>query len=106
MSALTVSDLLIEHGDLVLDANGEPQLIKGIAAVGQDLKHKIIESNLLYELIAERNPDTRKQIFKQIRRIIEDDTRIKAGTVLLNEPQLGEVVITASALNGETVEIV
>lgn len=106
MNSLDVADLLIVDGDLVLDESGEPVLTHGLDAVGQDLKHKIIESNLLYELIAERSRDVRQQTFKRIKRLIETDRRIEAGTVSLKEPKLGEVRIYANAINGQAVEII
>ncbi len=105
-NATAVKDLWIKDGDLVLDSNGEPLLLSSVEAVAQDLKHKITESNLLFFLIGERNPDERKLIYKKIKLIIENDERIKAGTVKVNEPKLGDVAITANALNGQNVEII
>ncbi|EGU38070.1 DUF2590 family protein, partial [Vibrio splendidus] len=49
-------DILIENGDVVLDAGRNPVLIQDRAVIAQDIKHAIIESNVAIHLIAERSP--------------------------------------------------
>ncbi|MGV2841154.1 DUF2590 family protein, partial [Vibrio cyclitrophicus] len=50
MANFIYQDLLIENGDVVLDAGRNPVLIRDRAVIAQDIKHAIIESNLAVEL--------------------------------------------------------
>ena len=104
-NATDVVDLLIIDGDLVLGDNQEPKTLTALDAVVQDLKHKLIESNYLFLLIGERNIDDRKIIYKKIKSLIEDDSRIKAGTVTVKETTLGQLSINALGINGKEVTI-
>ncbi len=56
MAEYLYQDILIESGDVVLDAGRNPVLIHDRAVIAQDIKHAIIESNVAIHLIAERSP--------------------------------------------------
>lgn len=56
MAEFFYQDILIENGDVVLDAGRNPVLIHDRAVIAQDIKHAIIESNVAIHLIAERSP--------------------------------------------------
>lgn len=74
-------DLLIINNNLVLDEKELPQLIGGRAVVAQDIKHRLLDSGLVYRLIGERNRNVIKQITNRIELVVEDDLRVRAGTV-------------------------
>lgn len=73
-------DLLIQNGDFVLNTGREPELCNNRQSIGQDITHSIIESGLATELIAERSPTMRADIFTRMELLIEDDERIVPGT--------------------------
>ena len=63
MSNVLYIDLLIQGGDFVLNTGNEPELSNNRKSIGQDIIHSIIESWLATELIAERSPTMRADIF-------------------------------------------
>lgn len=97
-------DLLIENGDLVLNA-GEPVLIFDNEAIAQDLKHKIIESLFLLKLVAERDPFKRRALIKNIKQLIDNDSRIKPGLTTITETKPGKLEIAAFTLDKKPLEI-
>ncbi|MFZ5063930.1 DUF2590 family protein, partial [Escherichia coli] len=73
MSDLLYIDLLITNDDFVLNTGNEPVLCNNRQSIGQDVIHSIIESGLATELIAERSPTLRGDIFTRMELLIEDD---------------------------------
>ncbi|EPU1407410.1 DUF2590 family protein, partial [Klebsiella pneumoniae] len=57
--------------------------------------HSIIESGLATELIAERSPTLRGDIFTRMELLIEDDERLIPGTVSITEETLSRLWVTA-----------
>ena len=104
IASLDTTDLLIVDGDLVL-VDGEPVTISGLAAVAQDIKHKIIESQLLINMIAERDPEKRAMAYKKVKILVENDTRTQPGSCNVTEIDSGVFNITANARTGETLEL-
>ncbi len=96
MADFIYQDLLIENGDVVLDAGRNPVLIQDRAVIAQDIKHGIIESGLAVRLIGEKSRTIRADIKKQIELLVEEDVRLIAGTVRLEEPTLGQIWIFAT----------
>lgn len=96
MADYLYQDLLIENGDVVLDAGRNPVLIQDRAVIAQDIKHAIIESNLAVELIAERSPPKKADIRTRLELLVEEDVRLVPGTIRLEEPNDGEVYIFAT----------
>jgi hypothetical protein len=96
MSDLLYIDLLIEGGDFVLNTGREPDLCNNRKSIGQDVIHAIIESGLATELIAERSPTLRADIFTRLELLIEDDERIVPGTVEVNDESQKRLWITAN----------
>ncbi|MCG7588044.1 DUF2590 family protein [Photobacterium sp. OFAV2-7] len=88
-------DVLIENGDLVLDAGRNPILIQDRAVIAQDIKHAIIESNLAVDLIAERSPSMKADIRTKLELLVEEDVRLVPGTVRLEEPKEGVIYVFA-----------
>ncbi|HHX3892866.1 Protein of uncharacterised function (DUF2590) [Citrobacter freundii] len=96
MSESLYIDLLIQGGDFVLNTGYEPELCNNRKSIGQDIIHSIIESGLATELIAERSPTMRADIFTRMELLIEDDERIIPGTVEIREESQKRLWITAS----------
>lgn len=79
MNEILYVDLLIQGNDFVLNTGNEPELCNNRKSIGQDIIHSIIESGLATELIAERSPTMRADIFTRMELLIEDDERIVQG---------------------------
>ena len=95
MSDLLYIDLLIKNDDFILNAGNEPVLCNNRQSIGQDVVHGIIESGLATELIAERSPTLRGDIFTRMELLIEDDERLIPGTVSITEETLSRLWVTA-----------
>ncbi|HHA3365904.1 TPA: DUF2590 family protein [Salmonella enterica subsp. enterica serovar Adelaide] len=96
MNEILYVDLLIQGNDFVLNTGNEPELCNNRKSIGQDIIHSIIESGLATELIAERSPTMRADIFTRMELLIEDDERIVPGTVEIGEESRARLWITAS----------
>ncbi|HIH1546785.1 DUF2590 family protein [Citrobacter freundii] len=96
MSEILYIDLLINNGDFSLNAGHEPELCNNRKSIGQDIVHAIIESGLATQLIAERSPTLRADIFTQLELLVENDERIVPGTVEINEESQKRLWVTAS----------
>ncbi|MFA4728025.1 DUF2590 family protein [Vibrio vulnificus] len=99
MAEYKYQDILIENGDVVLDAGRNPILIQDRAVIAQDIKHSIIESNLAVDLIAERSPSKKADIRTKLELLVEEDTRLVPGTVRLEEPKQGTIYIFAKTID-------
>ncbi|HHF3268311.1 TPA: DUF2590 family protein [Vibrio diabolicus] len=91
--------MLIENGDVVLDAGRNPILIQDRAVIAQDIKHAIIESNLAVDLIAERSPSKKADIRTRLELLVEEDVRLVPGTVRLDEPTGGTIYVFADTMD-------
>ncbi|HDR2386409.1 TPA: DUF2590 family protein [Enterobacter roggenkampii] len=96
MSNLLYIDLLIENGNFVLNTGKEPELCNNRKSIGQDIIHSILESGLATQLIGERSPTLRADIFTQLELLIEEDERIVPGTVEVSEENQKRLWVTAS----------
>ncbi|MBA7857472.1 DUF2590 family protein [Enterobacter sp. RHBSTW-00901] len=96
MSDLLYIDLLIENGNFVLNTGKEPELCNNRKSIGQDIIHSILESGLATQLIGERSPTLRADIFTQLELLIEEDERIVPGTVEVSEESHARLWVTAS----------
>ncbi|EIO3967708.1 DUF2590 family protein [Vibrio vulnificus] len=99
MDQYKYQDILIENGDVVLDAGRNPVLIQDRAVIAQDIKHAIIESNLAVDLIAERSTSKKADIRTKLELLVEEDTRLVPGTVRLEEPNQGTIFVFAKTLD-------
>lgn len=95
MAEYTYQDILIDKGDVVLDAGRNPILIQDRAVIAQDIKHAIMESHLAVDLIAERSPSKKADIRTQLELLIEEDVRLVPGTVRLETPSDGTIYVFA-----------
>ena len=96
MSEILYVDLLIQNDDFVLNSGNEPTLCNNDVSIAQDIVHSIIESGLGTELIKERSPTMRGDIFTQLELLVESDERIVPGTVVINEEAEGRLWVTAT----------
>ncbi len=96
MSESLYIDLFIQNGNFVLNTGNEPELCNNRKSIGQDIIHAIIESGLATQLIAERSPTLRADIYTRLELLIEDDERIVPGTVEISEESQKRLWITAS----------
>lgn len=88
-------DLLIIDRDFSLNNGFEPNLTKNEHSIGQDIKHSIIESGLATELVAERSPTLRYDVFTRIILLVETDHRIIPGTARIREETAERLYLTA-----------
>lgn len=79
----------------MLNAGYEPILAKNQQSIGQDIKHSIIESGLATELVAERSPTMRYDVFTKIILLVESDRRIVPGTAHIKEETTERLYLTA-----------
>ncbi|MFD0965998.1 DUF2590 family protein [Seminibacterium arietis] len=88
-------DLLVTNEDITLDSGNQPQLCNNRLSIAQDIKHAILESGLLKNLIAERSRILRADIILQIILVVEDDPRLIPGTVHIKEESKNRLLLTA-----------
>jgi hypothetical protein len=91
-------DLLISNDDIVLDAFGQPLLVTGRACIVQDIKHLLRDRGFLVAIIAERDKNKRRAVQTQIERAVEDDERIKPGSVRVTEGDAGVFLLEATSM--------
>ncbi|AHF77567.1 Phage protein [Sodalis praecaptivus] len=103
MSDLLYIDLLIDRGDFALNAGNEPELCNNRQSIGQDIVHAILESGLATQLIAERSPTLRADIFTQLELLVESDERIVPGTVEVSEEGQKRLWVTANTYDFGTI---
>lgn len=89
-------DLLINDRDFSLNNGFEPIITKNELSIGQDIKHAIIESGLATELVAERSPTLRYDVFTRIILLVESDRRIIPGTAHIKEETAERLYLTAN----------
>lgn len=88
-------DLLVTGDDLTLDAGGNPVLVTDRDCIAQDLVHMIRETGLLVELVANRDAHKKAENLVRLELAVEEDERIRPGTVRIEEPELGVFYLTA-----------
>ena len=78
-------DIRIVTDDIGVGEDGEPLPIDGRPSIAQDVGHAIRESQLLVELVGERNPLYRRAIHQRIEQLVELDVRVIPGTCAVSE---------------------
>lgn len=95
-------DLLVTGEDITLDTGKQPILCDKRTSISQDIKHALLESGLVTALIGERSRVLRSDILLQMELLIEEDERIVAGSIILQDTQhQDELTLNISA---ETVD--
>lgn len=103
MNDLLYIDLLIEGGSFSLNGGNEPVTCNNQQSIGQDIVHSVIESGLVVELIAERSPILRADVFTQLELLVESDERIIPGTVEIQEESAKRLFVTAQTYEFGTI---
>lgn len=103
MDELLFIDLLVDNGNFSLNAGNEPVTCYNQKSIGQDIVHSVIESGLVVELIAERGPILRADIFTQLEMLVESDERIIPGTVIIQEESARRLFVTAQTYEFGTI---
>lgn len=103
MSDLLYIDLLIADGSFSLNSGNEPFTCNNQQSIGQDIIHSIIESGLVVELVAERSPILRADVFTQLELLVENDERIMPGTVEIQEESAKRLFVTAQTYEFGTI---
>ncbi len=100
-------DLLVVNGDFVLDTAGFAAPVSDRQSIGQDIKHRLIESGLLLQLVGERSSMTREAITTRVLIEVDKDTRLKPGTaqLIVDARQAGQYALTADTLEYGPVEV-
>ncbi|QLE09584.1 DUF2590 family protein [Pseudoalteromonas shioyasakiensis] len=93
-------DLNILDNDISLDSFAVPSQLTNTDVIAQDVKHRIIESGKLTELIGLRNKNIVAKILTEIELIVEQDERLLAGTIKVVKQLTGEIAITAKTSEG------
>ena len=93
-------DLNILDNDISLDSFAVPSQLTNTDVIAQDVKHRIIESGKLTELIGLRNKNIVAKILTEIELIVEQDERLLAGTIKVVKQLTGYIAITAKTSEG------
>lgn len=78
-------DLYIDNDDAVLDSGNNPVIATDRVVIAQDIKHAILESGLVVQLVAQRSTSEIADVEYQIILLVEDDVRIVPGTASIQK---------------------
>ena len=95
MSAPNYIDIWVVDGAWQMDDGGQPRYTQGRHSIGQDIKHRIMESGLASKLIGERSPTLRADVMTEIELLVENDTRLIPGTIVISEEAPPRILVTA-----------
>lgn len=93
-------DLNIIDNDIALDSFAVPSQLTNSDVIAQDVKHRIIESGKVTELIGLRNKNIVAKILTEIELIVEQDERLVPGTIKVMRQATGEISVTAKTIDG------
>ncbi|MCS3456255.1 hypothetical protein M2366_002341 [Aeromonas sp. BIGb0405] len=105
MSEPKYIDILVNDGAWLLDAGGQPRYTQNRHSIGQDIKHRIMESGLARKLIGERSPTLRADVLTEIELLVERDERLVPGTIFINEEAADRVLVTATTYEFGPLEV-
>ena len=92
-------DLNIIDNDIALDSFAVPSQLTNSDVIAQDVKHRIIESGKVTELIGLRNKNIVAKILTEIELIVEQDERLVPGTIKVIRQATGEISVTAKTID-------
>tara|TARA_B100001059_G_scaffold157543_1_gene157190 strand:+ start:2890 stop:3195 length:306 start_codon:yes stop_codon:yes gene_type:complete len=93
-------DLNIIEQDITLNSYAVPSQLTNNDVIAQDVKHRIIESGKVTELIGLRNKNIMAKILTEIELIVEQDERLVPGTIKVIKQLTGEISVTAKTIDG------
>lgn len=91
-------DLLITDEDVTLDHYGMAKRCNNQESIAQDMKHALLESGLVTDLIGEKSRILRGDIYLQMILLLEEDERLVAGSIDITEQSLDRFLITANTV--------
>ena len=95
-------DLELAAGDLVFGPDDEPRFLAGTAVIAQDVQHRLLESGLAAELVAEdADPEA---ALAAIAFEVEDDERVRPGSARGSITANGRIEIEAHTLDGGEID--
>lgn len=97
-------DLLVTNGDFAFEQGGAIS-IGDRQSIGQDIKHRIIESGLLTQLVGERSHAKQASIINQIIIEVDKDERLDPGTLRILAVGHNTYLLTAKTLEYSSVEV-
>ncbi|WP_429076462.1 DUF2590 family protein [Aeromonas hydrophila] len=106
MSEPKYLDILVINGAWQLDAGGEPRRTQDRHSIGQDIKHRIMESGLARKFIGERSPTLRADVMTEIELLVENDERLVPGTIIIREEAADRLLVTATTYEFGSLEVV
>lgn len=74
-------DLLVENGDFLIDQAGFASPASDRQSIGQDIKHRLVESGLPLLLVAQRSQAGQDSLVNKMTIEVEKDLRLVPGTV-------------------------
>jgi hypothetical protein len=74
-------DLNVVDRDLALDSLLTPEQLTKANVIGQDIKHRLIESGLPFLLVGQRNQNSIEKVLTEVELIVEQDDRLVPGTI-------------------------
>lgn len=78
-------DIHIVDEDVCLDVGLQPEYVRARACIAQDIKHMLIESGLVVEMIGERNKAGRQTSIVRMTLLVDEDLRIVPDTCHIEE---------------------
>lgn len=98
-------DLLVTDEDLSLDVNGLAIRCNNQDSIAQDMKHALLESGLVTDLIGARSRILRADIYLQMILLLEEDERLVAGSIDIVEEASNRLRISAVTVDWGGVEL-
>ncbi len=92
-------DLNIINGDLSLDDALTPMQLTKTQVINQDIKHRILESGLLVQLVGLRNTNAIAMILTEIELVVEQDQRLIPGTIEVIRTLQGQISVKAQTID-------
>ena len=92
-------DLNIINGDLSLDEALTPVQLTKTQVICQDIKHRILESGLLAQLVGLRNTNAIAMILTEIELVVEQDERLIPGTIEVFRTAQGQLSVKAQTID-------
>ena len=97
-------DLLVKNGDFAFEQGGAIP-VADRQSIGQDIKHRIIESGLLTQLVGQRSRSKQAGIINQVIIEVDKDQRLEPGTVRVLPAHNNTYLLTAKTLEYASVEV-
>ena len=89
-------DIKITDNDIALDVAGIPEQVTDRGTIVQDIKHMLMDTGVVVQLIGERSTRQWQLALNRIEGMVEDDLRIIPGSVVIHRPEHNTLYITAN----------